>query len=406
MASSKFYLDLRGKAKDKKGSIIIHVSNNKTVASVSTGVRIEKKYWNGNSIVKHPDAIILNAELARKKSKVDAVIARLSLADLLDTMTATDIKHEIETEKKVVVKRTLVSDIFEEYIQNGMSEGTEEIYRTTLSKVIAYGGEKMKLDNITLKWLYDFDKWMSSTLCTNSRSIYMRSLKAICRYAYKTKIVNANPFDDFKIKNEETRKRCKTVEILREFRDYPTSERNSMFRDYFFLMFYLIGINAVDLFNAIDDNVVDGRLNYIRRKTHKKYSIKIEPEAQEIINRYKGKNYLVDAKDRCLHYKSFLRMMNDSIRTIGPTVTSEKDDELFGSVEESKIMPIADDLTTQWARHSWATIAASIDIPTDVISLALGHSNVNKTTLIYIKPDMSKVDKANRKVIDYLKGFS
>jgi len=402
MASSKFYLDLRGKAKDKKGSIIIHVSNNKTVASVSTGVRIEKKYWNGNSVVKHPDAIVLNAELARKKSKVDAVIARLSLADLLDTMTATDIKHEIETEKKVVVKRALVSDIFEEYIQNGMSEGTEEIYRTTLAKVLAYGGEKMKMDNITVKWLYDFDKWMSATLCVNSRSIYMRSLRAICKYAYKTKVIKDYVFDSFKIKSKETAKRSIPVETLRKLRDYPADERHSMFRDYFFLMFYLIGINAVDLLNAKDEDVVDGRLNYIRQKTHKKYSIKIEPEAREIINRYKGKNYLVDAKDRCVHYKSFLHMMNDSLRELGPTVIEECHDELFGKVEETHVNAIAKDITSYWARHSWATIAASLDISTDVISIALGHSNVNKTTLIYIKPDMSKVDKANRKVIDYL----
>lgn len=34
----------------------------------------------------------------------------------------------------------------------------------------------------------------------------------------------------------------------------------------------------------------------------------------------------------------------------------------------------------------------------------LGHSNWNRTTMIYIKPNPAKVDEANRKVIDYLHG--
>jgi hypothetical protein len=38
----------------------------------------------------------------------------------------------------------------------------------------------------------------------------------------------------------------------------------------------------------------------------------------------------------------------------------------------------------------------------DTISQALGHSFGHRTTLIYVKPDQSKVDAANRKVIDFL----
>ena len=57
-------------------------------------------------------------------------------------------------------------------------------------------------------------------------------------------------------------------------------------------------------------------------------------------------------------------------------------------------------LTTYWARHSWATIAASLDIPEDTIALALGHSSAHTTTAIYIERRLSKVDAANRKVLD------
>lgn len=61
-------------------------------------------------------------------------------------------------------------------------------------------------------------------------------------------------------------------------------------------------------------------------------------------------------------------------------------------------------LSSYWTRHTWATIAAEIDIPKEVIAHALGHSWANATvTDIYIRFDEKKGDEANRKVLDYLK---
>ena len=53
-------------------------------------------------------------------------------------------------------------------------------------------------------------------------------------------------------------------------------------------------------------------------------------------------------------------------------------------------------------RTGWgATIAAYLDIPKETIAAALGHGG-NDVTDIYINFDQTKVDKANRRVIDYL----
>ena len=56
------------------------------------------------------------------------------------------------------------------------------------------------------------------------------------------------------------------------------------------------------------------------------------------------------------------------------------------------------------ARHTWATVAASLDIPKETISEALGHSIGSEVTSIYINFDRKKVDEANRKVIDMVNG--
>ena len=64
--------------------------------------------------------------------------------------------------------------------------------------------------------------------------------------------------------------------------------------------------------------------------------------------------------------------------------------------------PLFPDISSYWSRHTWATIAASMDIPKETISAALGHEIGSAVTSIYIDFDQRKVDEANRKVIDAL----
>lgn len=57
-------------------------------------------------------------------------------------------------------------------------------------------------------------------------------------------------------------------------------------------------------------------------------------------------------------------------------------------------------LTTYVARHSWASIAKSKNVPVSTISEALGHDS-EKTTQIYLSSlDTSVVDNANNLIIN------
>ena len=60
-----------------------------------------------------------------------------------------------------------------------------------------------------------------------------------------------------------------------------------------------------------------------------------------------------------------------------------------------------ENLTTYHARHTWASVAAELDIPKETIAAALVHS-ARTVTDIYIDFDQRKVDAANRRVIDYV----
>ena len=246
--------------------------------------------------------------------------------------------------------------------------------------------EVLKMENINLKWLHQFEMFLAKTQGVNGRAIYLRSLRAVCNYALHTNVISSYPFQNFSIRQEPTRKRSVSVQLFRKFLDYPTSERNAMFRDYFLLMFYLIGINSKDLLLGLEKQIIHGRFEYIREKTHKKYSIRIEPEAEELLKRYKGRNYLLRAMDGCKHYKSFAHEMNDHLKMIGEEVVEMVPDpeDLFGTPRLIKtVKPVIPGISTYFARHCWATFAYEAGVPLDVISQALGHSSGNRTTRGY-----------------------
>jgi integrase len=324
------------------------------------------------------------------------------MEDSFDSMTAAQVKAAVLSGKHKKTKVHYLSELFNEYMQMDLSEGTKDIYKTTLDKIIRFAGSNVTIEQVDLRWLYQFDKFLSNTLSVNSRAIYLRHLRAVCHYAYRTKRTDNHAFDDFTIKKKETKKLAIKVDVLRKFYSCKTNYYNNRYRDYFFLQFFLIGINIVDLVTAKKEQVVDGRFYYARCKTHKLYSVKIEPEAKVLLDKYSGKNWLVEAHDRYADYKNFRKDMNDALKTIGTVTEETVFDSLFSEPRTvTSVKPIIPKITTNYARHTWATIAAEIGIPIDVISQAFGHSMVNRTTLIYIKFDQKKVDEANRKVIDY-----
>lgn len=407
MASTKFYLDCRGKAADGKGSIIIQIFHNHSMTSVSTGVRVSPSDWNGQEVVHISGTEVINAKLQEQKSNINKSIALLSFDPDFNSITAAQLKAKLSS-RRTVPDKHLVSQIFQEYMDMGLKSGTKKIYDSTLKKIIAFTGRDITIEEIDYKWLKQFDRFLSKTQGANGKAIYLRSLRAVCNYAIHSKIITSYAFDNFKIKYEPTKKRCISIEKFREFLSFPVTKEQSICRDYFLLMFYLIGINAKDLLLAKKSQIVKGRLEYIREKTNKRYSIKIEPEAQELIDKYSGKSeYLLEAMDHYQHYENFLHYINDNLKEIG-TIKWEMipdPNDLFGQPKlEKHITPVIPGISSYFARHSWATFAYDLGISLDVISQALGHSFGNRTTLIYVKSDRSKVDAANRKVIDFLLG--
>lgn len=282
---------------------------------------------------------------------------------------------------------------FNDFVRHKHTEGTRGVYRHTLSKIRTFdpGIDEKDFSDIDLKWLMRFEDFCALTACKNARNIHLRNIRAVFNSALDEEITTFYPFRRFKIRPEATRKRALTPEQLRTLLSCEVEPYCEVYRDMFKLIFLLIGINAVDLYN-LKGITADGRIEYRRAKTHRLYSIKAEPEAIELIRKYRGCKKLLSLSDRWESHKTFIAQMNKAIQSIGAKRSGlggkkDREDAPFGMV------------TSYWARHTWATVAASLEIPKETIAAALGHGG-NTVTDIYIDFDQRKVDLANRRVID------
>lgn len=288
---------------------------------------------------------------------------------------------------KTTKGRTLV-DVLRTLAETKKTENTRRAYRCTAKNVETYDPSAL-MGDITPAWLTDFENHELTKSRPsqqkdgkgkarvgrkpNGVAIDLRNIRAAFNWAISNGWTDNYPFRRYKIRYEETRKRDLS---LAQVRTIQTS--GGRYCDTFILMLYLIGINISDLYHLPKDCIRDGRLEYRRNKTGRLFSIKVEPEAKVIIDRYKGADHLLCFAETCKDYKVFLHHMNKAL-----------DDLVKGC-------------TSYWSRHTWASMAAALDIPVETISRALGHSVGASVTSIYIHFDNKKVDEANRKVIDHI----
>ena len=386
MATLNYYLDRRQINKDGTSPLKIMVNTSQNNFMITMRINLLPSQWDKDrrQVVKHPKKAFLNSYLndmlikgeellMTEQRKQGSALTKIQIKELMTTLFCHCKKHEGNV---VGVFQKMIND-------TSKRKRTQEIYAVTLRKIEKYMGrdaESLTFEDITLKWLKKFEEWlMTDCPHRNARAIHFRNLRAVFNKALEDDLTTNYPFRKFKIGKEPTRKRALTAEQLRTLHNMQLKPYQEKYVDVFFLMFYLMGINGIDLLNATPDQVVNGRLEYKRAKTGTLYSVKLEPETLEIIKKYKGKRHLLKFCDKLKDYRLFMCKMNQCLDKLIPGCTS------------------------YYARHSAASVAAELDIPLDTIARMLGHmDSTRRVTLIYVDFNQNKVDEANRKVIDYV----
>lgn len=387
--------------KDGSHPLMLVLSQNSTRKRINLNMALLTSQWDGTRVINHPNEQVMNTELARIRYAAEEALLSLPVTERESMPKVYPVVMEAVTGKEPGRKpRHLLMAHMRKFADSHPNHRTRTGYCHTMKRMAAYDPsvERMALDDVTAAWLMDFDRFLAKTAPNaNARSIHMRNIRATINDAINRELTNNYPFRRFKIKSQPTRHRALTVEQLRAFMATKCLEHEKRYKDMFMLMFYLCGLAPVDLFSL--DKLTDGRVTTKRSKTSQPIDIKVEPEAMEIIERYKGKDKLLDIGWR--NYDDFLKHMNRALKSLGGLsyeYRKTKDGKMRVVAVRNTTWP---GLSAYWARHTWASIANSIGISVDVIAQAMGHSQ-RRVTDIYIAPDPAKVDEANRRVIDWV----
>lgn len=405
MATTRCYLDTRAAKSENIAPLKMAINHRGKTALINLELKIRPNQWDEKlqTVINHPNKMQINYLISKKRLEIEGAFLKLMEEERINLMTAQEIKDFIigKDKRKRNIEKNLFIYRFEKFMSRKKS-GTYKIYERTLKHIrqFAVNADRLRFEDITRDWICDFEAFLAETQTKNGRNIHLRNIRAVFNDAIDNDVTSFYPFRKFKIKPVATRKRSLSVEQLRILFNYPIETWQEKHLDIFKLIFFLQGINIADLCN-LKFMTSEGRIEFNRAKTNRFYSIKVEPEAMEIINKYRGKNYLIDIKDIYQHHEDYLKRMNMALKKIGTSEKVKVPTRTQRTKTITRITPLFPDITTYWARHTWATIAASLDIPKETIAAALGHGG-NTVTDIYIDFDQRKVDEANRKVIDYV----
>lgn len=422
----KWYLDLRRTSDEGKGRLYMVIYNNGTAAQIATGLMLHKEEFEAGKVVGVPMAGKLTQMIGIKRAKLQLDIEELAVSGYeVDKMKAAEIKKAVMTKRgndgedgngegNGTGNETAFGTFAEKFIARRGKEKTRQVYEMTLRKMGGYCDVgRLRFADISVGWLRDFEQWLGETCSVNTRGIHLRNIRAVMNAAIDEGVVPADlyPFRRFKIKKEETMKRSLSVGDLRRLRDYPCEGWQRKYVDVFMLSFYLAGINLVDLM-GLPPLGADGVIRYRRSKTGVLCQLSVPPEARAIIERYRGERHLLWFGERLKPgaegWHDWLHRFNEGLQKVGPSgyMYVRRKGQCGGKQRVKVYNALFPELTSYWARHTWATLAAEIDVPDAVIDAALGHRSPCRMADIYIRRDARKVDEAVRRVIEYFEDYA
>ena len=294
-----------------------------------------------------------------------------------------------------------VDEVFQTQIKNlkqtgrmGYALSHQEVYNS----LIKFNKHlNIYFSDIDTIWLKRYETWLrEQNFSENTIGRRFRTLRTVYNIAIEEKYVKAEhyPFKSYKVSklHQTTAKRAiNKADIMRIIEYHSTDFYTQFAVDLFTFSYFTGGINFVDIAYLKSDNIVDGRLIYTRRKTHKLIKLPLQSKAQEIIKRYQqnGTHFLFPILSE--FHKSLQQQSNRVHKVIS------KVNERLKVVGKELGIPI--NLTTYVARHSFATVLKREGVSTSIICESLGHSS-EKITQIYLDSfENSQIDEAMRNLL-------
>jgi len=334
--------------------------------------------------------------------KIEAYITKANnVIDTLPIFTFNLFEAGYLTDKSAVNSLESAFDKYIEYLQANDQIGTAIGYNTA-KNCFAIHWPKLKFADVTPTKLKHFEKSLLNEGKSNTTiSMYVRCLRSL--FNFNNIPLNLQPFhrsnnkSGYKIPLVTNQKKALTVLQIASIYNYEVpavstntpikqkeySKQLQRAKDYWIFMFLCNGMNINDLCNLTWQQINGNLITYHRQKTQGKSNtqnpiqVSLKDEALEIIRR-QGTPSVLPTAFVFPHYKQGQSTLDK--KKIVNLLTKSVNKYLAIISKELKITPT---VTTQYARHSFATVLKRANASTEFISEALGHNSL-KTTKHYL----------------------
>lgn len=286
--------------------------------------------------------------------------------------------------------------------------GTASNYRLSLKSIKDFiehqkgkVGDKLDFATITPAWLSQYEKYMLKTKARSNTtvSMYVRALRTVFNTAIREKEISQDiyPFGKGKYEvpaSRNIKKAFNNPDLKKLFEAKPLTQEQEKAKDFWFFSYSCSGINVKDIALMRWENIRDRTLEFYRAKTIntgkknlKPISVYLNDYAIGIIEKYGGK----DRQPRNLVFSILFDKMTEAEMHTGiKNFTKFINQNLKKLALANKL---TGDISTYWARHSFATNAIRNGASMEYVGEALGHADM-KTTMNYFKgfEDESKKD--------------
>lgn len=375
MITKKLVFDHRGRTKEKnEGPIELRVTTNSKPYYINTGVRVRSDQFNGERVVNHRDARLLNERLKDVVMNIELAVNECIKKGL--PIDVAQIKRQAyNVEEKAKHNETAMIDWIDEQIpQLNIKSGTRERYCVTARRMREYGG-LMRWDDLTVENIYKWDSWlhkikkpMSNGDVQSGRDgvyigesavyNYHRTLRSLLSRAVKLGVIESNVYD--RVRGEFRKGIKENVEYLTEEEISAIESLHpldgtqmAMARDLFvFQMYTGLSYSDAQAFDIRDYKKVDGKWVNVgeRIKTGVSYVSVLLPQAVEVLERYG----MQVPKVNNIQYNASLKVIQQALG-------------------------IRTKLHSHMARHTFATRALRLGAKIENVSRMLGHTNITQT---------------------------
>lgn len=378
-ATAVYYLDSLRPKKNGSCSVKIKVTYNRKRKYYSTGIELNSVDF--DNLINAKRRTIEQNKIYDKiilfQSKAKAVIEKLNV------FTFDNFEEGFFEQRNIT---NSVSFAFDKYIQQLRNEkriGTAVSYECAKNSLESFKKDFTFAD-ISKSFLTKYE----NSMLENGKSkttigIYLRSLRAI--YNLQKIDVSNYPFgegkDKYSIPTGRNIKKALTIEDVAKIYNYdaPINSTKEMAKDYWLFLYLCNGMNVKDFCLLKWENIKENILTYNRAKTErskkesKNITVALKPETIEIIKKWgqpsiSKSSYIFPHLEHKMNAEKQRKVYQQLTKTINKYVKSI-------CIE----LDINDNVTTYFARHSFATVLKRSGAKIEMISELLGHSNVNVT---------------------------